>query len=136
MENEGIGGLNQPDSRNKKPENDNNPEMRRDDRQPAADSIEFAEGENQVTEDSYSSQSSEKGKTDAAVSGETSGEMTESDTPEDVVGYPRHSRQPSAPKIRYEKVEDARQKLAEGFYDNPVNYWVIVDKIINYLGFK
>lgn len=111
MENEGIGRPNRSDSRNKWPKN-------------------------RVNKKGFSTDLSKERSSDSAAKAKTSREIAESDKAKDAVNNFKHSEQQPAPGIRSGRVEDARQKLAEGFYDNPANYWVIVDKIINYLGFK
>ena len=36
--------------------------------------------------------------------------------------------------VRHEKVAEVKQKMAEGFYDDPTNYSLFADKLMNHFG--
>ncbi len=156
----GFGIPQQPDPKDKKVKADEKPDQNRDIQKPASDSVELNKSKKQIRNAGYSDKITKGGTSDIAsrkdiselkdrrakgyydkleIRERTSEKLIDSNDLKDVVKEYHQSNlskeiSSRESDIRYQKVADARQRVAEGYYDDPGNYGKIADKILKHFG--
>lgn len=159
MKIEGLGMPQQPDPKDKKIKDTEKTDTN-DNQKTVSDSIELSKSNNQVKDAGYSSQISQAGTSDVTskkdytelkdktstgyydsqeVREKTSDKLIDSEELKDVVKEYHLSNlskeiTSKSTSIRHDKVAVARDRISQGFYDNPDNYGEFADKMINHFG--
>ncbi len=160
MKIEGMGIPQQPDPKGKKIKETKQAEKSQETQKPVSDSVELNKGKKQIQNAGYSQQIAKGGASDIAskkdlselkdrtangyydkreIREETSEKLIDSNELKDVVKEYHLSNLSKEilskdSDIRHERVADAKQRIAQGYYDDPQNYGNIADKIMNHFG--
>lgn len=121
---EGLGPLQQPDPKDKKPEGSLRRDKPAQKHQQCPDKIELGKDKVSTTEIGYTSEIKR-------------GQLPAQDTLRDFYKIKHLSNYSQeillkAPDIRHEKIAEIKKKIAEGFYDRPSNFGLIADGIIDH----
>ena len=160
MKIEGMGAPQQPDPKAKKLKANTKTDGTRDTSRPKADSVELNQKNKQLEKAIYSPELAKGGTSDLSTRKDVSelrdktangfydnyetrarisDRLIESEELKGVVEEFHLSNLSKeilakSSDIRHDKVADVKQKIAQGFYDNPQNYGGFADKIINHFG--
>lgn len=160
MKIEGLGLPQPPDPKGKKAKEIHQAEKTADQQKKSADSIQLSKSAQKQIEASYAEkigkggnadtenvrdlseykQKSAQGYYDSTESKEkTSEKLIQSEDLKDVIKEYHYSNIENrnidnSAEVRHDKVAEIKKKVAEGFYDDPLNFGSIADKLMNYFG--
>ena len=160
MKIEGLGIPQPPDPKGKKVKETEKADKAQEIQRPISDSVELNTGKKQINSAGYSQQITQGGASDITskkdlselkdkttngyydkqeIREQTSDKLINSDELQDVVEEYHLSNLSKeiiskSSDIRHDRVADAKQKIAQGYYDDPQNYGSIADKIMNHFG--